>query len=194
MASRDKRQSKPKAAAAPATPTTAKDAEPQHLPATTLLKNVARAMGLIVIAGVASPVSQLNLTPVFGSIPASLHHQQAMTVIALAGLGIRRLLKGYVSVDVSAWVTVLAYWTPLIQCYLFPHSTQLGIDYGPLIVESLTYFPVLFLSMFAVSDLLDTVDFSRWDMPSSLGDAILPMTSYVGVSFISRFFGGELLP
>lgn len=150
-------------------------------------------MALIVIAGVASPVSQLNLTPVFGSIPASLHHQQAMTVIALAGLGIRRLLKGYVSVDVSAWVTVLAYWTPLIQCYLFPHSTQLGIDYGPLIVESLTYFPVLFLSMFAVSDLLDTVDFSRWDMPSSLGDAILPMTSYVGVSFISRFFGG-LLP
>lgn len=193
MASRDKRQSKPKAAAAPATPTTPKDAEPQHLPATTLLKNVARAMALIVIAGVASPVSQLNLTPVFGSIPASLHHQQAMTVIALAGLGIRRLLKGYVSVDVSAWVTVLAYWTPLIQCYLFPHSTQLGIDYGPLIVESLTYFPVLFLSMFAVSDLLDTVDFSRWDMPSSLGDAILPMTSYVGVSFISRFFGG-LLP
>jgi hypothetical protein len=190
MASREKRQSKPKAAAAPATP---KDAEPQHLPATTLLKNVSRAMALIVIAGVASPVSQLNLTPVFGSIPASLHHQQAMTVIALAGLGIRRLLKGYISVDVSAWVTVLAFWTPLIQCYLFPHSTQLGIDYGPLIVESLTYFPVLFLSMFAVSDLLDTVDFSRWDMPSSLGDAILPMTSYVGVSFISRFFGG-LLP
>jgi hypothetical protein len=174
-------------------PTTPKDAEPQHLPATTLLKNVSRAVALIVIAGVASPVSQLNLTPVFGSIPASLHHQQAMTVIALAGLGIRRLLKGYVSVDVSAWVTVLAFWTPLIQCYLFPHSTQLGIDYGPLIVESLTYFPVLFLSMFAVSDLLDTVDFSRWDMPSSLGDAILPMTSYVGVSFISRFFGG-LLP
>jgi hypothetical protein len=193
MASREKRQSKPKAAAAPATPTTPKDAEPQHLPATTLLKNVARAMALIVIAGMASPVSQLNLTPVFGSIPASLHHQQAMTLVALAGLGIRRLLKGYVSVDVSAWVTVLAYWTPLIQCYLFPHSTQLGIDYGPLIVESLTYFPLLFLSMYAVSDLLDTVDFSRWDLPSSLGDAILPMTSYVGVSFISRFFGG-LLP
>lgn len=193
MASQEKRQSKPKAAAAPATPTTPKDAEPQHLPATTLLKNVARAMALIVIAGVASPVSQLNLTPVFGSIPASLYHQQAMTLIALAGLGIRRLLKGYVSVDVSAWVTVLAYWTPLIQCYLFPHSTQLGIDYGPLIVESLTYFPVLFLSMYAVSDLLDTVDFSRWDMPSSLGDAILPMTSYIGVSFISRFFGA-LLP
>lgn len=150
-------------------------------------------MALIVIAGMASPVSQLNLTPVFGSIPASLHHQQAMTLVALAGLGIRRLLKGYVSVDVSAWVTVLAYWTPLIQCYLFPHSTQLGIDYGPLIVESLTYFPLLFLSMYAVSDLLDTVDFSRWDLPSSLGDAILPMTSYVGVSFISRFFGG-LLP
>ncbi|OSS49158.1 hypothetical protein B5807_05584 [Epicoccum nigrum] len=193
MASREKRQSKPKAAAAPATPTTPKDAEPQHLPATTLSKNVARAMALIVIAGMASPVSQLNLTPVFGSIPASLHHQQAMTLVALAGLGIRRLLKGYVSVDVSAWVTVLAYWTPLIQCYLFPHSTQLGIDYGPLIVESLTYFPLLFLSMYAVSDLLDTVDFSRWDLPSSLGDAILPMTSYVGVSFISRFFGG-LLP
>ncbi|KAF3010903.1 hypothetical protein E8E13_009851 [Curvularia kusanoi] len=195
MAAGQKKQSTPKAAAAPAAPTTPKDAEPQpqYIPATTLLKNVVRAMALIAIAGVASPVSQLNLSPVFGSIPASLHHQQAMTLTALAGLGIRRLLKGYVSIDVSAWVTVIAYWTPLIQCYLYPHSTQLGINYGPLIVESLTYFPLLFLSMYAVSDLLDTVDFARWDLPSSLGDAILPMTSYVGVSFISRFFGA-LLP
>lgn len=150
-------------------------------------------MALILIAGVASPVSQLNLSPVFGSIPASLHHQQAMTLTALGGLGVRRLLKGYLSIDVSAWVTVLAYWIPLIQCYVFPHSTKLGIDYGPLIVESLTYFPLLFLSMYAVSDLLDTVDFTRWDLPSALGDALLPMTSYVGVSFVSRFFAA-LLP
>ncbi|KAF1931669.1 uncharacterized protein M421DRAFT_417432 [Didymella exigua CBS 183.55] len=195
MSSRQKRQSKPKVAAAPQTPTSPKDAGhgPQYVPASALLKNVARAVALVFIAGVASPVSQLNLSPVFGSIPASLHHQQAMTLTALGGLGVRRLLKGYLSIDVSAWVTVLAYWTPLIQCYMFPHSTQLGIDYGPLIVESLTYFPLLFLSMYAVSDLLDTVDFSRWDLPSALGDAILPMTSYVGVSFVSRFFGA-LLP
>ena len=195
MSSRQKRQSKPKAAAAPPTPTTPKETErrPPYLPASTVLKNVSRAVALIFIAGIASPVSQLNLSPVFGSIPASLHHQQAVTLTALAGLGVRRLLKGYVSVDVSAWVTVLAYWTPLIQCYLFPHSTQLGIDYGPLIVESLTYFPLLFLSMYAISDLLDTIDFSRWDLPSALGDAVLPMTSYVGVSFVSRFFGA-LLP
>lgn len=195
MSSRQKRQSKPKVAEAPPAPTSPKDSGrgPQYLPASALLKNVARAVALVFIAGVASPVSQLNLSPVFGSIPASLHHQQAMTLAALGGLGIRRLLKGYLSIDVSAWVTVLAYWTPLIQCYLFPHSTQLGIDYGPLIVESLTYFPLLFLSMYAVSDLLDTVDFSRWDLPSALGDAILPMTSYVGVSFVSRFFGA-LLP
>jgi hypothetical protein len=195
MSSRQKRQSKPKAAAAPPTSTTPKDTErrPQYLPAATVLKNISRAVALILIAGIASPVSQLNLSPVFGSIPASLHHQQAMTLTALGGLGIRRLLKGYVSVDVSAWVTVLAYWTPLIQCYLFSQSTELGIDYGPLIVESFTYLPLLFLSMYAVSDLLDTVDFSRWDLPSALGDAILPMTSYIGVSFVSRFFGA-LLP
>jgi hypothetical protein len=195
MSTRQKRQSKPKVAAAPPTTITTKEVEPQpqYLPASTVLKNVARAVALIVIAGFASPVSQLNLSPVFGGIPASLHHQQAMTLTALAGLGVRRLLKGYVSVDVSAWVTVLAYWTPLIQYFLFPHSTELGIDYGPLIVESLTYFPLLFLSMYAISDLLDTVDFSRWDLPSTLGDAILPMTSYVGVSFFSRFFGA-LLP
>ncbi|KAJ8117893.1 hypothetical protein OPT61_g1010 [Boeremia exigua] len=195
MSTRQKRQSKPKAPAAPTTPTTPNNAErqPKYLPLSALLKNVTRAMALVLIAGVASPVSQLNLSPVFGSIPASLHHQQAMTLTALGGLGIRRLLKGYVSVDVSAWVTVFAYWTPLIQCYLFPHSTQLGIDYGPLIVESLTYFPLLFLSMYAVSDLLDTIDFTRWDLPSALGDAILPMTSYVGVSFVARFFSA-LLP
>lgn len=195
MSTRQKRQSKPKAAAAPPTSTTPKDTErrPRYLPATTVLKNVSRAVALILIAGIASPVSQLNLSPVFGSIPASLHHQQAMTLTALGGLGVRRLLKGYVYVDVSAWVTVLAYWTPLIQCYLFPHSTELGIDYGPLIVESFTYFPLLFLSMYAVSDLLDTVDFSRWDLPSALGDAILPLSSYIGVSFVSRFFGA-LLP
>jgi hypothetical protein len=174
-------------------PVAAKEVKTPQLPASTVLKNVGRAAIILLIAGVASPVSQLNLSPVFGSIPASLHHQRAMTFTALGALFVRRGLKNYVSAGVAGYIAIIAYWAPVIQCLLFAHSATLGIEYGPMVIESLTYFPLLFLSVYAAADLLDTVDLSRFSLPPSLSEATLPIASYFTVSSVAKF-SSALLP
>ncbi|KAF1840219.1 uncharacterized protein K460DRAFT_381072 [Cucurbitaria berberidis CBS 394.84] len=179
MSSRQKTPKKPKAA---------KEAEKQtrHLPPSTVLKNVGRAAALLLIAGIASPVSQLNLSPVYGSIPASLHHQRTMTLTAVAALIGRRGLKSYVSASVADYIAVIAYWTPVLQFLLFPYSAKLGIEYGPLIIEAFTYFPLLFLAVYAAGDFLDTVDLERFNLPASLGEIAMPTATYFTVSTVAK--------
>ncbi|PVH99152.1 hypothetical protein DM02DRAFT_615260 [Periconia macrospinosa] len=179
MSSRQKTPKKPKAA---------KDAQRQtrNVPTTTLLKNAGTAAALLLLAGLSSPVSQLNLSPVYGSIPASLHHQRAMTITALAALIGRGALKKYVPDSIGDYVAVIAYWSPVIQFLLFPYSGKLGITYGPVVTEGLTYFPLLFLSLIAAGNLLDCLDPSKFNLPSSLKDALIPTASYFTVSTTSK--------
>lgn len=185
MSSKQKTQKKPKAAnkAAPQT---------QNASASTILLNVGRATALLLIAGFASPVSQLNLSPVYGSIPASLHHQRTMTIVAVAALLVRRGLKSYVSANVSQYIAVIAYWTPVIQFLLFPYSEKMGIEYGPMAIELLTYFPLLFLSIFAAADLLECIDISGLN-PSPLKEIVIPTASYFAVSTTAKI-SSALIP
>ncbi|KAF2251829.1 hypothetical protein BU26DRAFT_516581 [Trematosphaeria pertusa] len=185
MSSRQKTVKKPKAA---------REAEKQarQLPTTTILKNVGRAAALLLIAGIASPISQLNLSPVYGSIPASLHHQRSMTFTAVAALIGRGTLRRYFPSAASEYIAVVAYWTPVIQFLLFQYSGQLGIDYGPLLIESLTYLPLLFLSVYAAADLLDTIDLSQFNLPTSIAEILFPTASYFTVSTTSKIVGAIL--
>lgn len=186
MSSRQKTPKKPKAA---------KEAERQarKLPASSVLTNVARAAAILLVAGLASPVSQLSLSPVYGSIPSSLHHQRTMTFTAVTAVIARRGLKRYIPTSLAPYIAVVAYWTPVIQFLLFPYSGKLGIEYGPMIIESLTYFPLLFLSMYAASDLLDAVDLSQFNISRSLSEAALPTASYFTISTIAKA-GSAFLP
>ncbi|EUC42057.1 hypothetical protein COCMIDRAFT_29242 [Bipolaris oryzae ATCC 44560] len=185
MPSKQKTQKKPKAEnkAAP---------QAQNASASTVLLNVGRAAALLLIAGFASPVSQLNLSPVYGSIPASLHHQRTMTIVAVAALLVRRGLKSYVSANVSQYIAVVAYWTPVIQFLLFPYSEKMGIEYGPMAIELLTYFPLLFLSIFAAADLLECIDISGLN-PSPLKEIVIPTASYFAVSTTAKI-SSALIP
>lgn len=185
MSTRQKTAKKPKAA---------KEAEKQasQLSTSTILKNVGRAAALLLIAGIASPVSQLNLSPVYGSIPSSLHHQRSMTFTAIAALIARNSLKKYLPNSIAEYIAVIAYWTPVIQFFLFPYSSQLGIEYGPLIIESTTYFPLLFLSVYAAFDLLDCIDLSHFNLPNTVKQILLPMASYFTVSTTSKIASATL--
>ena len=185
MSSKQKTQMKPKAA---------NEAQKQtpSMTAPEFLLSVGRAVALLLVAAIASPVSQLNLSPVYGSIPASLHHQRTMTLTAVAALLVRRGLKSYVSVNVAQYIAVVAYWTPVVQFLLFQYSEKLGIEYGPLIVESLTYFPLLFLSIFGAMDLLDCFDLIGYKS-SPLKDAIIPTASYFTISTVAKM-SSALIP
>ncbi|KAF2265115.1 S-adenosyl-L-methionine-dependent methyltransferase [Lojkania enalia] len=184
--------SRPKAT--PRKPKAAKEAEKQarQLPTSTLLKNVGRAAALLIIAGAASPISQLNLSPVYGSIPASLHHQRAITFTALLAFIGKGSLKRHLPGDISEYIAVIAYWIPVIQFLLFQFSGQLGIEYGPLIIESVTFLPLLFLSVYAASSLLDTLSLTQYNLNETIADMLPPMASYITVSSISKILGSIL--
>ncbi|KAK3213793.1 hypothetical protein GRF29_28g1065511 [Pseudopithomyces chartarum] len=182
MATRQKTPKKPKQAKAN-----------DRAPPSTVLKNVGRAAALLLIAGIASPVSQLNLSPVYGSIPSSLHHQRSMTFTAIAALVARNSLSRHLPKSMSEYIAVIAYWTPVIHFFLFQYSGQLGIEYGPLIIETATYFPLLFLSIYAAFDLLQSIDITRFNLPNSLSQILLPMFSYTAVSTTSKI-AGSILP
>ncbi|CAE7016371.1 Spermine spermidine synthase family protein [Pyrenophora teres f. teres] len=185
MSSKQKTQKKPMAA---------KEAQKQtpRMTAPDFLISVGRAVALLLVAGVASPISQLNLSPVYGSIPASLHHQRTMTLTAVAALLVRRGLKSHVSVNVAQYIAVVAYWTPVVQFLLFQYSEKLGIEYGPFIVESLTYFPLLFLSVYGAMDLFDCFDLIGYQS-SPLKEAIIPTASYFTISTVAKM-SSALIP
>ncbi|KAF2114146.1 S-adenosyl-L-methionine-dependent methyltransferase [Lophiotrema nucula] len=180
--------------ATPRKPKAAREAEKQarQLPTSAILKNVGRAAALLFVAGAASPVSQLNLSPVFGSIPASLLHQRSITATALLAFIGKGALKKYLPDNVADYIGVIAYWAPVIQFLIFPFSAQLGIEYGPLIIETLTYLPVLLLSVYAASNLLDTLDLSRYNLPSTVAEMLPPLASYFTVSSVSKIVGSIL--
>jgi hypothetical protein len=178
----------------PKKPKAAREAEKQarRVPTTAILKNVGRAAALLLIAGMASPVSQLNLSPVYGSIPAALHHQRAMTLTAVAALISRGILKSYASSSLAPYIAVIAYWTPVIQFFVLQYSGPIGIEYGPLLVESLTYFPLLFLSVHAAVELLDIIDPNQFKLPTALREVAVPVASYFTVSTASKITGTVL--
>lgn len=181
--------------ATPRKPKAAREAEKQarQLPTAAILKNVGRAAAFLIIAGIASPVSQLNLSPVYGSIPASLHHQRSITFTAALAFIVKGSLKRYLPPNLAGYIAVIAYWTPVIQFLLFRYSGQLGIDYGPLFIETATYLPLLFLSCIAATDLLDTLDPTQFNLPPTIAEAVVPIASYFTVSSVSKI-AGSILP
>lgn len=176
----------------PRKPKAAREAErnARTVPVATLLKNVGRAAALLVLAGISSPVSQLSLSPVYGSIPASLYHQRAITVTALLAFMGKGTLKRYLPENVREYIAVLAYWIPTIQFLLFTYSSQMGPEYGPVVTEAVTYFPLLLLSVYSAGRLLECLDLSRYS--PTVADMAPALGSYVTVSFISKIAAAVL--
>src|ERR1700753_3100718 len=95
MAPKAKQQqaSASKASTSKASATAPSNGQSPAPPARSLVGAVATALGLLVIAAAASPISQLNLSPVFGSIPSAIYHQKGITLATLAAFIIKRALK-----------------------------------------------------------------------------------------------------
>lgn len=117
-----------------------------------------KALKLIILAAIHSPVSWLSLTPVYGSVPSSLYHSQGMTIASLAGFLGASQLRNLLPSKINTWIPALAFWIPTIQFVLFRYSSLLGAVYGPVITELLTSHPLTFLSLFAARNFLEDAD------------------------------------
>ncbi len=153
---------------------------PASAPRVSPLSNISfhRALKLIILAAIYSPISWLSLTPVYGSVPSALYHNLGKYLASLIGfLGCKQLRK-ILPPDSVRWLPVFAFGIPSLQLLLFRYSSALGPLYGPVITELLTYYPLTLLSLFAAGTLLDEVDFS------GLGSTVAEYGPSIGTYFV----------
>jgi hypothetical protein len=154
-------------------------------------KTVALAASFLGLAALASPVSQANLSPVYGSIPSYIYHQRGITLVALlAFTSAKSSLRKFIPHNIRQYVPVQAYYVPMIQWALFKFSSQLGAKYGPLLTEALTFYPTLFLACLATSLTLEDLDLSRYS--HTISEGAPPAISYAAFSFAQKFFSATL--
>src|SRR6201992_2031687 len=102
-------------------------------PARPKWKIIGLAAVFMTLAAIASPVSQANLSPVYGSIPSAIYHQRGIAVTALVAFMITKLpVRKYLPSNMRIYLPILAYYIPVIQWLLFPFSKSLGAEFGPL--------------------------------------------------------------
>lgn len=108
---------------------------------------------LLVLMAIYSNVSQLTLSPVYGSIPSGIHHNKIMSAACFIGWSANR----YIPRKAHSWLPVIAAYIPVLQFYLFQASSRLGPIWGPAVTESVTLFPLTFLSVACVANHLEDI-------------------------------------
>ncbi|KAF2235983.1 spermine/spermidine synthase family protein [Viridothelium virens] len=122
-----------------------------------LTKSFSWSIAILALAAISSPVAQLNLSPVYGSIPAARFHREAMiATLAVSVVLPRTVIKSFTG-NLSRVPTVLAALAPFAEWILFSYSNELGPLYGPLCTETLTFYPLLLFSLAAAMDAMDNL-------------------------------------
>jgi hypothetical protein len=179
---------KPSQAKATKTPNELPKIEPKR-PVT---ETIGTAFALLALAALGSSISQLNLSPVYGSIPAAIYHQKGITFSMMLAYIAKKAFKGSGdTVEPRNWIAPWAYYIPVIQFLLFRYSSELGALYGPLVTEAATYFPLLFLSFLTTIMLLDDLGLSGFG--SAMADATPAVLAYISFTTIRTAISG-LLP
>jgi hypothetical protein len=176
----------PKAARRETKPKNAPKQSSQSPPPPSKVLVIATALFFIALAAIAAPISQLNLAPVYGSIPSAFYHPQGLTLAFLIAYITKTTLRRHgVAADARHWVALLAYYVPTIQWLLFKCSEMLGPRWGPLVTEALTLYPFLVLSFVSADVVLDGLDLARYG--TRVAEATPAVLSYVVFSGFHKF-------
>jgi len=130
-----------------------------------------RAVLYLITAAAGSYVSQLSLAPVYGEIPSSLHHDKIVSGVFFSVWLLKGLVREF-PVKLSALIPVLVLHTPGILHFVFRYSTKWGAVNGPIYTEALTYYPVLFLSVYAAATLMQFNNIVLDAIPAGISYAI----------------------
>ena len=136
---------------------------------TTLRKSIRsplqKCLESLVLAACSSSVSLLSLSPVYGSIPASIYHQRLVLSTVLLGCATRYWYHKILVTGSERWTTylpIVAVALPPLQSLLFKQSALMGPSYGPSVTELCTYMPVVFLSVVVAATEIDKVGPNRF--------------------------------
>lgn len=170
----------------------AEGGNPPRPPTQSLLYNndVHKAAQLITLAALYAPVSQLSLSPVYGTAQAGLYHRWGTLATAFVAFlcvcfGQRRIPTHLVTI-----LPAVAAWIPTLQFFLFQWSAVLPPPYGPLITEALTYYPLLFLSVYGAGQVFGRVDLSA--VHDVMAEQVPTVGAYVLFTGVQRTFQNVL--
>ena len=155
-----------------------------------------KAATLLMLAAISSPISQLSLSPVYGSIPPSAYHLRMTAVVIFLAWAARQRIPSYIPKTILSFLPTLAFFAPTIQFFLFNHSGQLGPLYGPLITELLTYFPVLFISVIGVATYISEFEWKRKagdTMPMIATYGLFSVVQKAASYYITRHVGSRMI-
>ena len=143
---------------------------------------------LLAFAAIYSNVSQLALSPVFGSIPASIWHHSGVIIACFLGWSSNLFLASNLPYKPVKLLPVLAAYIPIMQYALSKYSGLMGALYGPLVIESVTFFPLLMLSVSSTATILDDMDVNpgRFKFITDASPGILSYIFYKVVENFSR--------
>ncbi|KAF4976675.1 hypothetical protein FZEAL_6689 [Fusarium zealandicum] len=121
------------------------------------------------LLGIASSASQLNLSPIYGSIPSAVTHAPVIMAGCFTGWASNVFLNSALPLSTSQILPLVALHVPAIQFLLGGFSERLGSWWGPLVTEVLTLFPLAVLSAASVADYLENAELGK--LPQFLADA-----------------------
>lgn len=127
-----------------------------------------KSLALILLLGVYSNASQLNLSPVYGSIPSAEHHSKLLIAGCFVGWAGNIFLWKSMPVQPAKLLPLIAIYVPAAQFFLFKLSATLA-QWGPLLTEALTLFPLCVVSAACVATYLEDLDVSI--LPGFVADA-----------------------
>jgi len=137
-----------------------------------LLKSIV----LLTLIAVYSNVSELALSPIYGSIPSSIWHSKLVMAACFVGWSSNLWMARGLPVKPHFLLPIVAIYIPMVQFYLFKLSGVLTASWGPLITEAVTLFPLIVVSVACTANNLDGVDLSF--LPGFIRDAAPGLGSY----------------
>ncbi|KAG0637339.1 S-adenosyl-L-methionine-dependent methyltransferase [Tuber brumale] len=120
---------------------------------------VFKAVVLLSTASIISYASQIALAPVYGGIPTSLYHSK-ISAFVFAAAWVAKYLPFKLPFRARNLLPVLSLYVPAIQRTLVRYSNGWGPFWGPIITEGVTFYPLLFLTVYSIAHLVDFGNFA----------------------------------
>lgn len=139
---------------------------------------------LLTLLGISSTASQQALSPVFGSLPAAVWNSKLTAAACFVGWAGNVFIERALPVGPAKLIPVFAIYAPTVQFFLSQFSGVLTARWGPLVIESLTLFPVTVLTASCVAGLLEGM--SLKPLPKFLGDSAPGLVSLLYFKFIEN--------
>ncbi|KAG6034578.1 hypothetical protein E4U41_006484, partial [Claviceps citrina] len=150
-----------------------------------------RVLVLLSFLGIYSHVSQLNLSPVYGSIPASTWHSKLLMGGCFLGWAGNVFLRNSLPIPTVKALPIVAICIPSVQYVLGAYSQALGPQWGPVVTEVLTLLPLAVLTAASAADCWQSVLLSS--LPNFVADAGPGIGSWALFKFVENK-AGSLLP